>query len=246
MMGWMKELKACTRDNCTRYDCSYGHYHDGKLVWTKWQKKWQRMARHYSRTGEFLPEETEERRSGALGGGDGFAPTPAASAEANTEKQRKEDLGERLFPLVQTALKEGSEDADWDAMYGNIATISAHKITGMLLDGYAPDYDQLDELIADDKAHGKKLGKAVSDACDVLAAHWKKNNKTSTPVPAPEPKPEAKPEDLWAEIARLNALLDTSNHKIGFLEYQLRTAERQTQDALSVVRLMASSKPPQG
>jgi hypothetical protein len=269
MMGWLKELKACTRENCTRYDCSYGHYHDEKLVWTKWQKKWQRMARHYIRTGEFLPEETEERRSGALGGGDVSAPTPAATAEANTEKQRKESLGELLYPLIAAHLMEAAEVPAVAEMYAKYTAIGAGKITGMLLEGYG--ISDLEAFVSDKD----ELASAMRDAIDVIMAHEdKKNNKTSTPAPAPEPKPDAKPEDLWAEIARLNALLDTSNYKIGFLEYQrmtemrgriaaercaaaeragriaaeqcAATAERQTQDALSVVRLMASSKPAQG
>ena len=256
MMGWLKELKACTRENCTRYDCSYGHYHDEKLVWTKWQKKWQRMARHYIRTGEFLPEETEERRSGALGGGDVSAPAPAPApmmVECNAAQQQRDSFGERLYPLIDAHLMKVAEVPDVAAQYAKYPAIGAGKITGMLLDGYAPDYDQLDELIADED----KLFEAIGDAINVIVAHEdKKNDKTSTPAPAPEPKPE----DPYAEIARLR----TQN---GFLEYQRMTemrgriaaeqraateragriaAERQTQDALSVVRLMASSKLPQG
>jgi hypothetical protein len=121
-------------------------------------------------------------------------------------------------------------------LYAKYTAIGAGKITGMLLER---DIPYLETLVSDEE----KLSEAIQEAVDVIMAKEdKKNNKTSTPAPAPAPKPE----DPYAEIARLRA-------QIGFLEYRLGvemhgriSAERQTQDALSVVRLMASSKLPQG
>lgn len=275
MMGWCKELKACTRENnCTRYDCSFGHYdHDGKPVWSKWQTKWRRLARHYNRTGDFLPEETEERRSGALGGGDGSAPAPAPApvpapapapmeGERKTEAKRKNDLGERLYPLIVERLKEAANDATVAALHKECA-ISAGKITGMLLEQY--DFPTLETLISDEKDRTK----AICEAIDLLVNKWNMTHNTNfdaksvsasaifeqkTAVAEPAPAPKMDPH---AEIAQLKAMLETANHKIGFLEFQLNaeltgriaaehratTAERQRDDALSVVKLLASTKP---
>ncbi len=99
-----------------------------------------------------------------------FAGFPDWYRTCVTDAQRANALGERLYPLIHTALNEGMDELKKHGMW--CPTINAGEITGMIVE--LPPEEAV-PLVNDLKALGAKM----ADACEVLSDSYRATQKAS-------------------------------------------------------------------
>lgn len=80
-----------------------------------------------------------------------------------SEVQKKNLIGDQIYPKVTLALKEGDETMRETGLWH--PAITAGKITGMILEAYKPEESL--EICCDDK----RLGELMVTACERIKAH---------------------------------------------------------------------------